>query len=137
MICYDFFKLVVDPNPTFCLSLLLKLFFLSCKNLVPQLTFWAVSLLIIDLLTDNLTAMPKNIMNFKNSNFQETKLLFQQILAFFNSKRTANTAFAKNQLFLSLIGLSPLISGHLCILQHAKVRPTAYPKLVHLVSGLI
>jgi len=81
--------------------------------------------------------MPKNIMNFKNSNFQETKLLFQQILAFFNSKRTANTAFAKNQLFLSLISLSPLILSLLCILQHTKVRPFVCLRLDHLVSGLI
>jgi len=45
--------------------------------------------------------------------------------------------FVKNQLSLSLIGLSPLILNHLCILQHTKVRSNTCLRLNHLVSGLI
>lgn len=37
-------------------------------------------------------------------------------------KQPTKIGFAENQLFLSLIGLSPLTKSHLNILQHVKVR---------------
>jgi hypothetical protein len=68
---------------------------------------------------------------FKNK-YKTKKSTFMPITCFTTDvvdKRTACTDFAKNQLSLSLIGLSPLILDLLCILQHTKVRPICLSKI--------
>lgn len=103
------------------------LFFSLTYYYRPYHIFWAVSLLTKDLRIQCLTALIKlkRIRSFTKFGKVNNPPSLTRALPHFNyKKRSTEIDFAENQLSLSLIGLSPLITNHPSILLHTRVRPS-------------
>ena len=123
MSCYAFFKRWLLPSLRYdCLNFL-NSFHLN-YNLSPYRLIWAVSLLTINLSIYSLTPQINfNIFEvFKNLVKLYTPLAFKELYPIKIIAGYTKIYFAENQLSLSLISLSLLITSHLNLFQQKRVR---------------